>query len=325
MAEVPKADDPELLLDILGWVGTIKLNLPLVTRWWVNELGLYVQLHYAGGQGRLQAGGTHRSYFDAWGKEGQATTEWRLRSYDRKTWNKRFAHLGWPTYELALYIGGPILWNTSVALPGGQLAKLSELDDSTFQRVNQYMGQCMKDAIVHFNKTGEWSGLLELYCASCGRRLYVWETHKRICPYCKSEPMGPPIDTATEDILEHGISDAEILDELCKMQNSIMIARLAHGKGLSEAEINILRYKAGPFHPGAFRVTETADEGEINKWLSHPMVNHVWPDSFVMNMAAHTPIPVRMMEKMLKKLLQDDYEEAFKKAKAEVMARMSEH
>ena len=69
MAQVPKLDDPELLLDLLGLVGTIKLNLSLVTRWWVNELGLYVQLHYAGGEGRLQAGSTHRSYFDAWGKE----------------------------------------------------------------------------------------------------------------------------------------------------------------------------------------------------------------------------------------------------------------
>ena len=66
---------------------------------------------------------------------------------------------------------------------------------------------------------------------------------------------------------------------------------------------------------------ELADESEINKWLSHPMINHVWPDSFVMNMAAQTPIPVKMMESMLRKLLGEDYEEVFKKAKAEVMVR----
>lgn len=187
MAQVPEVDDPELLLDKLGWVGTIKLNLPLVTRWWSNELGLYVQLHYAGGQGRLQAGGTHRSYFDAWGKKGQATTEWKVRSYDRRTWNKRFAHLVWPTYDLALYVGGPSLWDTGVVLPGGQSAKLSELDDYTFRQVNQYRGQRIKQALAHFNETREWSGLLEVYCERCGQRLQVWETHKRICPYCNAQ------------------------------------------------------------------------------------------------------------------------------------------
>ena len=117
------------------------------------------------------------------------------------------------------------------------------------------------------------------------------------------------------------VSDAEILDELCKMQSGVMVTRLAHGKGLSQAEINMLRYKAGPFHPGAFRVMEVADESEINKWLRHPMVNHVWPDSFVMSMAAQTPIPVKMMEKMMRKLLGEDYEEAFKKAEARIIAK----
>jgi len=325
MAQVPKVEDTELLLDILGWVGTIKLNLPLVTRSWLNELGLYVQLHYAGGQGRLQAGGTHRSYFDAWGKEGQALTEWEVRSYDRQTWNKRFAHLVWPTYDLALYVGGPTLWNMPVTLLSGGLARLNELDDAAFRKVERNMITSVKQVVAHFNRTREWLGLVEQHCESCGRRLGVWETHGRICPYCKSELMAFEFDRAVGDKPNPDISDAEVLDEMCKMQNSIMVARLAHGKGLSEAEINILRYKADPFRSGAFRVMETADENEINKWLSHPMVNHVWPDSFVMNMAAHTPISVRMMEKMLKKLLQDDYEEAFKKAKAAVMARMSEH
>lgn len=325
MTQVPKVDDPELLLDRLGWVGTIRLNLPLVTRSWLNELGLYVQLHYAGGQGRLQAGGVHRSYFDAWGKEGQALTEWEVRSYDKQIWNKRFAHLVWPTYELALYVGGPILWNTSVALPRGQVVKLSELDDSTLRELNQSMITLIKQVVAHFKKTGEWSGLLELYCQSCGRRLYVWETHKEICPYCKSELMTFDLDIAIEDKPKPDVSYAEILDEVCKMQGGFRVTRLAQGKGLSEAEMNILQYKANPFHSGAFRVMETADENEINKWLRHPMVNHPWPDSFVMSMAAQTPIPVKMMEKMMRKLLREDYEEAFRKAEARIMARKSEN
>jgi len=322
MPQVPDVDDPKLLLDLLGLVGTIKLNLPLVTRWWSNELGLYVQLHYAGGQGRLQAGGTHRSYFDAWGKEGQATTEWELRSYDRQTWNERFAHLVWPTYDLALYVSVAFSGNTLVTLPSGDLARLSEVDDATFQKLNRNMITLIKQVVAHFNKTREWLGLMEFYCQFCGRRLYVWETYENICPYCKSDIFER--HTVTEDEPKADISDAEILDEMCKMLGMLgrfRVTRLAQGKELSKAEINIIQYKANPFHSGAFPVTETADQDEINKWLSHPMVNHVWPDSFVMNMAAHTPIPVKMMEKMLRKLLGEDYEESFKKAKARIMAK----
>ena len=187
MTQVPKVEDSGILLDKLGWVGTIKLHLPLVTRSWLNELGLYVQLHYVAGQGRLQAGGKYRSYFDAWGKEGQEIIQWEVRSHDRQTWNKRFAHLVWPTYDLALYVGGPILWNTSVALPGGQVAKLSELDDSTFQELNRTRITLIKQVVAHFNKTREWPGLLELRCQGCGVRLNIWETQKRICPYCEAE------------------------------------------------------------------------------------------------------------------------------------------
>ena len=61
------------------------------------------------------------------------------------------------------------------------------------------------------------------------------------------------------------ISDAEVLDEMCKMQSAFMLTRIARGKGLSAAEINILHYKANPFRSGAFRVVEMADENEINK------------------------------------------------------------
>jgi hypothetical protein len=187
MTQVPKVEDTELLLDLLGWVGTIKLNLPPVTCSWLNELGLYLQLHYAGRQGRLQAGGMHRSYLDAWGKEGQALTEWVVRSYDKQIWNKRFAHLVWPTYDLALYVGGPVLGNTRIILPSGGLASLNELDDATFRELNRNMITLVKQVVAHFNKTREWSGLLELYCQGCGQRLYVWETHRRVCPHCNSE------------------------------------------------------------------------------------------------------------------------------------------
>jgi len=134
-----------------------------------------------------------------------------------------------------------------------------------------------------------------------------------------------PLDTASEDILEPYVSEAEVLDELCKMLGSFRVARLARGKGFSEAEINILRYKANSSHSGAFPVMEIADENEINKCLRHPMVNHPWPDNFLMSTAAQTPIPLKIMKKMMRKLLREHYEEFVKKAKVQVMARKSEH
>ena len=63
---------------------------------------------------------------------------------------------------------------------------------------------------------------------------------------------------------------------------------------------------------------ETANENEINKWLKHPMVNHPWPDSFVMSIAAQTPIPVVTMERILRKLFQEDYDVYWKMAEERV-------
>ena len=93
MGKVPKVNDVRVLLDKLGWVGTIKLNMPFTRHWWLNELGLYVRLHYAGRQGHLQAGGKYKSYFDAWGPEEGSLDSWEVRKYDKETWNRRFAHL----------------------------------------------------------------------------------------------------------------------------------------------------------------------------------------------------------------------------------------
>lgn len=126
---------------------------------------------------------------------------------------------------------------------------------------------------------------------------------------------------AAEDVPESEVSNAEILDEMCKMQSYFVVTRLAQRKGLSQAEINILRYKTNPFRSGAFRVTETANEDKINKWLKHPVVNHLWPDSFVMDMAAQTPIPVVTMERILKKLLQEDYDIYWKKAEERIKSK----
>lgn len=187
MGEVPKVDDVTVLLDKLGWVGTIKLNMSIVNRWWLNELGLYVQLHYAAGQGRLQAGGKHRSYFDAWGTEGEDLHSWEVREYDKETWKRRFAHLVWPTYEIALFIGtlgGLLLGHVPIALEGKEL-ELSELNNAMLKKLGEQAGHKMKQAIKHFHETGEWMGSMIVWrCKTCSHRLDIWQVGDELCPYC---------------------------------------------------------------------------------------------------------------------------------------------
>jgi len=134
-------------------------------------------------------------------------------------------------------------------------------------------------------------------------------------------PVGGDTTASHKQQPDLEITKAEILNEICNMQSGFTVTRLARGKELSQAEINILQYKANPFRSGAFRVMEKVNEDEINKWLNHPMINHPMPDSFVMSMAAQTPIPVKMMERILRTLLQEDYEMWWEKAEARVRSK----
>lgn len=63
--EMDKHDFDELL-ETLGWIVLDKSLLPFSLRGWVNALGLHVQERHAGGWTRIQAGGSLRSYLDAW-------------------------------------------------------------------------------------------------------------------------------------------------------------------------------------------------------------------------------------------------------------------
>jgi hypothetical protein len=287
-------DKLEGLLFKLEIIGTIKNTLPFNQRGWCNILDLYVQLREAANVERLEAGDDmYHSKIDAWreGFPSESGLAWKVRRYKPGDWEK----LVNPTLEIANWL-------------------------STYGGLPEEHGEAFNRAIQVFKKEGH----LELPDKGTASPKSFGEnktTMLRTASTAEIDASTFHLDIVTEDTTESDVSNAEILEEMCKVQSGIMVTRLAQGKELSKAEINIIQYKANPFHSGAFPVTETADEDEINKWLSHPMVNHVWPDSFVMNMAAHTPIPVKMMEKMLRKLLREDYEESFKKAKARIMAK----
>lgn len=144
-----------------------------------------------------------------------------------------------------------------------------------------------------------------------------------ISPRSYAEIKGAVFGTASRAETEHhwlqepaektsSPSRAEILEEMCHLDATSRIS-LRRTTRLTHAEANILSRKANPLFGGSFSsrvfpITENTDETEIHRWLNHPMVNVPLPDTFVMNMAAHTAIPAVTMERILRKLLQDDYD-----------------
>jgi hypothetical protein len=174
MPKPRKVHDIEELLSILQTIGNLKNDLPLRLRDWISILGLYVQLRFAGGWERLEAGGRFRSYFDALCRDptnvdalfGKATA-WEIRQFDRETWDRRFAHLVLPTAEIALFVSGSNMFQKS----GSQFDK---------QAVATLMG-----VVQHFKATGEWLSLPSSHgCASCGQRITIEQWQGESCPHC---------------------------------------------------------------------------------------------------------------------------------------------
>jgi tetratricopeptide (TPR) repeat protein len=123
------------LLSTIALIALYKSWLPFDLRGWVNALGLHVQERKAGRWTRLQAGGSLRSYIDAW-REGDG--DWQVKKFDEETWERRFAHLVGPTYEIADFLSQRVHW-------------FGDLDAEGAAALN--------DALQHYHVTGVWSGL----------------------------------------------------------------------------------------------------------------------------------------------------------------------
>jgi len=151
------------------------------------------------------------------------------------------------------------------------------------------------------------------------------EEHLRALNW-ETKPLVPASTAATtKSKPESRVSKTEILEEMCQLDAMLRISLLG-ASGLTHAEANIIKRKVNPlfrspFGSRVFPVTEETDEKEINKWLNHPLVNVLLPDTFVMNMAAQTPIPAVTMERILRKLLQDDYDMYWKIAEERVKSK----
>jgi len=158
MAKVERVCDIEKVWSMMLDIGVSKCVLPLQLRGWMSAVGLYVQLRSAGGWQRLEAGGMFRSCFDALCRSPIPSMEfanWEIRKFDQRRWERHFAHLVWPTWEISLYLGS------------------DAQDEATFMAV-----------VEHFKKTGEWLGLRDLRCATCGKRVAIWQWQHESCPHC---------------------------------------------------------------------------------------------------------------------------------------------
>ena len=160
------------LFPALRHIGTNKNFLPTILRGWVNVLGLYVQTGLIGRREFLAAGGKYKKYFYAiceYTLNGDkdsgimASTmtgdfsHWEVKKFDQKVWEKRFAHLVEPTCEIVWYLSN----EKEQSLP-----KLT-------------------DVANHFNSTGEWLGLYNNQCVSCGQSVSWWNYFCcKPCPHC---------------------------------------------------------------------------------------------------------------------------------------------
>ena len=75
------------LIETLEQIGAIKDSLPLRSRGWCNELGLFVQLRELKGMASLKAGGRFRSRIELWRES--AMEPWETRKYRPGDWEAR--------------------------------------------------------------------------------------------------------------------------------------------------------------------------------------------------------------------------------------------
>jgi len=185
------------LLPVLHFIGSHKNELPAELQGWVNILGLYVQLRdvqlLAASVDGLIAGGKHIGYFAAtcdypsdtkgYGETFLATmfgdfTNWKIKKFDRQVWEKRFAHLVEPTAEIAWYLCVPDKDN-----PMSTYGSKSDVEKYKIQLLPR-----LQNAAKHFHSTGEWVGLHDHKCMTCGKGVSWWTyVHSEACPYCSGK------------------------------------------------------------------------------------------------------------------------------------------
>lgn len=165
---IKRISELDELFPVLYQIGSNKNMLPMELRGWINILGLCVQLRYVqlitSSIESLVAGGTCVGYFAATcdypsnrnGDEAMISSmfgdfsNWKVKKFNRQVWEKRFAHLVEPTFEIARYLSIPDKKN-----PMKTYGSKNDIENYKIQLLPK-----LGDVVNHFQLTGEWIGLL---------------------------------------------------------------------------------------------------------------------------------------------------------------------
>ncbi len=189
----------EELFPALYEIGKHKNWLPMELRGWVNVLDLHVQLRDTQTLTTLieslVAGGKWIGYFAATcdypsGRNGTKAmiapmfgdfSNWKIKKFDQQVWGKRFSHLVEPTAEIAWYLAVPDKDNT--------MRTYGSKDD--IEKYKMLLLPKLDNAVKHFQATGEWTGLHNHKCMSCGKDVSWWAyLHCEPCPHCSGKLRG---------------------------------------------------------------------------------------------------------------------------------------
>lgn len=110
--------------------------------------------------------------------------------------------------------------------------------------------------------------------------------------------------------LEH---KADVLEQIFRLPGTRNKYRKgAAARKLSVAEENLVMCKVFPLYTHlrrSFHVTAYSDEKELKKWLDHPVIKSIYPApiDLMLKASANSTISVDRAEKILKKLLGENY------------------
>ena len=177
-------DDPielQVHLHSIGWIKWKVGHGPggLLTGGLINATGLFVQLidlPARSGQRQwvVRAGGKFRSYFDMISEPTYSDNHrdlsppnkggWKVTKYKNSVWNKRFAHLVWPTVDIVATLVG--------------IARISDTEyaDSLIVQIER--------SITRLNDDGMWQAVFMKRCPDCREWLTIWEQKAANCSFC---------------------------------------------------------------------------------------------------------------------------------------------
>jgi hypothetical protein len=161
-------------LPIIITTGILKNSLPFHLRGWLGILGLHIQYRSFDTWEALAAGGHHIAYFEAVNPDPDNFDAWKgntaalkIRKFNKKVWQSRFAHLVIPTSDVAFFVSG----GNPYIDAGSQFTQ----ESVTF----------LNQTVKYFKTTGDWPSLPSgRVCFACGLDLTSEEWHNKLCSHC---------------------------------------------------------------------------------------------------------------------------------------------